>query len=122
MRSLFNNINGYNTCITRSSSSVKELTDQEIPSAGLPSQSGKSKQANGESHALNARITKLHVKLDSYSMCLIVFLCFLTRKSKRFRFKKGNHCSTCVSPADAEGRQLIVLTLDRGLILSPHIY
>jgi len=45
--------------------------EKKIPSAYLPSQSGKNKQSNGESHDLNARITRLHVKLDSYSMFLI---------------------------------------------------
>lgn len=89
---------------------VKELTGpaqerwwpkrKKKPTAYLPSQSGKSKQSNGESHDLNARITRLHVKLDSYSMFLIVFLCFLTRKSQRFRFK--NRCNTCVPPGDAD--------------------
>lgn len=84
---------------------------EKIPSAHLPSQSGKNKQSNEESHDLNARITRLHVKLDSYSMFLIVFLCFLTRKSKRFRFK--NRCNTCVPPGDADDTQLIVFTLAR---------
>lgn len=81
---------------------------EKIPSAYLPFQSGKNKHSNGESHDLNARITRLHVKLDSYSMFLIVFLCFLTRKSKRFRFK--NRCNTCVPPGGADTRLFSSLT------------
>jgi len=92
----------------------------KIPSASLLSQSGKNKQSNGESHDLNARITRLRVKLDSYSTFLIFFLCFLTRKSKRFGFK--NRCNTCVPSGSADDTQLIVFTLDRQLILPRHVY
>lgn len=127
MRPLFNNMN----CTVRELRELCEGTDRtctgtvvaeekKIPSTYLPSQSGKSKQSNGESHGLNARITRLHVKLDSYSMFLIVFLCFLTWKSKRFRFK--NRCNTCAPPGDADDTQLIVFTLDRELILPRHVY